>query len=68
MVTVLGLALAGWAQSAPLSKPPAPRISQITPAGARRPAEVSLAINPTNSDHMFAVLLQAGEPAQQTPR
>jgi hypothetical protein len=62
VVAALGLAVAGWSQSAPLSKPSAPQISRITPADARRPAEVSIAINPANSDHMIAVLLQAGAP------
>ena len=41
------------------------RVVDITPPDARRPAEVSVAINPTNPNHAIAVLLQggaAGEP------
>lgn len=35
-------------------------LSRITPPDALRPAEVSVAINPTRPDHIIAVLLQAG--------
>jgi hypothetical protein len=40
------------------------RLVDITPPEARRPAEVSVAINPTNSDHVIAVLLQSGSPGE----
>lgn len=40
------------------------RVVDVTPADARRPAEVSVAINPTNPDHLIAVLLQAGGPGE----
>lgn len=40
------------------------RVVDVTPADARRPAEVSLAINPTNPDHVVAVLLQGGGPGE----
>ncbi|MEW6323041.1 MAG: sialidase family protein [Acidobacteriota bacterium] len=36
----------------------------VTPPDARRPAEVSVAINPTNPEHVIAVLLQAGRPGE----
>lgn len=62
VVATLTLALTAWSQTAPVSKPSTPRIAQVTPDDARRPAEVSIAINPTNTDHMVAALLQAGEP------
>ena len=62
VVAALSLTLAAWSQSTPLGKPSAPRIVQVTPDEARRPAEVSVGINPTNTDHIIAVLLQAGEP------
>jgi hypothetical protein len=41
-----------------------PRLVTITPDDARRPAEVSIAINPANPDHLIAVMLQAGAPGQ----
>ena len=40
------------------------RVVDITPPDARRPAEVSVAINPTNRDHAIAVMLQAGAPGE----
>jgi hypothetical protein len=40
------------------------RIVDLTPADAQRPAEVSVAINPTNPDHIVAVLMQAGGPGE----
>ena len=36
----------------------------ITPPEARRPAEVSVALNPTNPDHVIAVMLQSGGPGE----
>jgi hypothetical protein len=62
VIASASLLLTAWSQAAPIDKPPAPRITQITSDGARRPAEVSVAVNPTNTDHLIAVLLQAGEP------
>jgi hypothetical protein len=40
------------------------RIVDVTAADARRPAEVSVAINPTNPTQAIAVLLQAGGPGE----
>ncbi len=40
------------------------QVVALTPPGARRPAEVSVAINPTNPDHVIAVLLQSGAPGE----
>jgi hypothetical protein len=40
------------------------RVVDITGSDARRPAEVSLAINPTNPAHVIAVMLQAGGPGE----
>jgi hypothetical protein len=40
------------------------RVVDITPPDARRPAEVSVAINPTDPDHVIAVMLQAGAPGE----
>ena len=39
-------------------------IVDITSTEARRPAEVSVAINPTNPTHVIAVLLQGGGPGE----
>jgi hypothetical protein len=41
-----------------------PRVVDVSAADARRPAEVSVAINPTNTDHVIAVLLQGGAPGE----
>jgi hypothetical protein len=39
-------------------------VVDITSPGARRPAEVAVAINPTKPDHVIAVLMQAGGPGE----
>lgn len=56
------------ADPVPGQKPPqAPgriHVADLTPAGARRPAEVSLAINPATPTHVIAVLLQSGGPGE----
>jgi len=39
-------------------------IVEVTPKDARRPGEVSVAINPTSPEHIIAVLLQGGAPGQ----
>jgi hypothetical protein len=49
---------------APAQHAAAPQVWRLTPADARRPAEVSVAINPTNPDHAIAVMMQAGVPGQ----
>lgn len=38
------------------------RVAFITPNDARRPAEVALAINPTNPEHLIATFIQATTP------
>ncbi len=48
----------------PAQPPPAVRLVTVTPPQARRPAEVSVAINPTNPDHVLAVMLQGGGPGE----
>ena len=58
------LALAAVTQLVPSTQPHGVRVVDLTPADARRPAEVSVAINPTNPDHAIAVLLQAGGPGE----
>ena len=41
---------------APVGKaPPTPRITRVSPPEAKGAVEVSVAINPTNPDHMIAV-------------
>jgi hypothetical protein len=59
-----GLFAALMGTSVPAQRPPSPRVVDVTPASARRPAEVSVAINPTNADHVIAVLMEAGAPGQ----
>src|SRR5687768_2169813 len=49
---------------APAAPALAPRVFDVTPASARRPAEVSVAINPTNPDHVVAVMMQGGAPGE----
>jgi hypothetical protein len=39
-------------------------VVDVTPKDARRPAEVSVAINPANPEHVIAVMLQGGAPGQ----
>src|SRR5437763_13378824 len=39
-----------------------PRVVRVTPAEARGAVEVSVAINPTNPDHMIAASIQAAKP------
>jgi hypothetical protein len=51
-------------QLVPARQPSGLRVVDVTEPGARRPAEVSVAINPTNPDHVIAVLLQAGAPGE----
>jgi hypothetical protein len=51
-------------QPAPAQHPLGPRVVEVTPSGARRPAEVSVAINPTNADHVVAAMMQSGGPGE----
>src|SRR5687767_9938802 len=55
---------AGLLSPGPAEQPPAPVVVDVTRSGARRPAEVSVAINPTNADHVIAVMLQGGGPGE----
>jgi hypothetical protein len=61
------LALAAVPHVVPAQPPATPagiRVVDVTPAEARRPAEVSVAINPSNPEHAIAVMLQAGAPGE----
>jgi hypothetical protein len=63
------LAAAGLALVFPLQAPvPAEdriiEVVPLTPPDARRPAEVTVSINPVNPDHVIAVLLQGGRPGE----
>jgi hypothetical protein len=53
-------AAAALANTSPPHPPAAIHVVDLSSPDARRPAEVSLAINPTNADHVIAVLLQSG--------
>jgi hypothetical protein len=48
----------------PAQAPPAITVVDVTAKDARRPAEVSVAINPSNAEHVIAVMLQGGAPGQ----
>jgi hypothetical protein len=41
------------------------RILPVSAADARRPAEASVAINPTNADHVITTFIQSSPPGQQ---
>jgi hypothetical protein len=58
------MALALLTPSVPAQHASGPQVTALTPPLARRPAEVSVAINPTNTDHVIAVLMQAGGPGE----
>jgi hypothetical protein len=59
LVTVAGLsAAAGPGTTGDAKAPPNHRVVRITPPDAAGPAEVSVAINPTNTDHLVAVSIQ----------
>jgi hypothetical protein len=45
-------------------QPPGHQVVRVTAPGARRPAEVSVAINPVNLDHVVGVSIQAGRPGE----
>src|SRR5918996_2519745 len=60
LVMPVGVMIAVASSIVPAQPPPGPQLVTITPAGARRPAEVSVAINPSNPENIVAVLMQAG--------
>ncbi|MGE3274904.1 MAG: sialidase family protein [Vicinamibacterales bacterium] len=61
LVALVAVLLAfGLEARLPAQLPPAPRVVRLTPPEAQRPGEVSVAINPTNPEHVIAVLLQGG--------
>ena len=49
----------------PAQHPPLIRVVPVSAADARRPAEASVAINPTNPDHVIATFIQSSAPGQQ---
>jgi hypothetical protein len=58
------LALAVVPQLVPAQPPGRIHVADITAPEARRPAEVSVAINPANPGNIVAVLLQSGAPGE----
>jgi hypothetical protein len=64
LAAVLALAMAMDAVSVPAQPSSVPLVVPVTPPSARRPAEVSVAINPANPEHVIAVLLEAGRPGE----
>ena len=61
---VAGLVLSVVPPLVPAQQAAKIRIVDVTPPDARRPAEVSIGINPTNPLHVIAVLLQSGGPGE----
>lgn len=51
--------------SAQAPRPAGIKVVPVSAAGARRPAEASVAINPTNPDHVIATFIQSSAPGQQ---
>jgi hypothetical protein len=60
--TSLVLLATAWV---PAQTPPTIRVVPVSAADARRPAEASVAINPTNPDHVISTFIQSSEPGQQ---
>jgi hypothetical protein len=63
-IGTVALAVCTFAASLPAQAPPRITVVDVSAKDARRPAEVSVAINPTNAEHLIAVMLQAGAPGQ----
>jgi hypothetical protein len=57
---VVALVAAAMGSRLPAQAAPAVKVVDVTPKDARRPGEVSVAINPSNPEHVIAVLLQSG--------
>jgi hypothetical protein len=57
---VLAVVTSAVTAAVPAQSPGGITVVDVTPKGARRPAEVSVAINPTNPEHVVAVMLQGG--------
>lgn len=63
-LALVALVAVGW-PAGQAQEPARARVGFITPPEARRPAEVSIAINPTNPDHVVAAFIQSNEPGRQ---
>lgn len=61
---IVALVMTAATTGVPAQAPPGITIVDVTPKDARRPAEVSVAINPSNPEHVVAVMLQGGAPGQ----
>lgn len=64
VAALLAVIVFGFAPLLTARQAAAPSIVTVTPPDARRPAEVSVAINPMNPEHVIAVLLQSGSPGE----
>jgi hypothetical protein len=60
LALMTGLSIVGL----PAQPPAGFTLVTVTPDDARRPGEVSVAINPSNPEHVVAVMLQGGVPGQ----
>ena len=64
MALVVAALAAATPQLVPAQDRLSPKLVDVTPAGARQPAEVSVAINPANAEHIVAVMMQSGGPGE----
>jgi hypothetical protein len=63
-IGTVALASGALAAGLPAQTPSRIMVVDVTAKDARRPAEVSVAINPTDAEHVIAVMLQSGAPGQ----
>jgi hypothetical protein len=63
-IAVLAVVTSVVTTGVPAQTPPVIAVVDVTAKDARRPAEVSVAINPANPEHVVAVMLQGGTPGR----
>jgi hypothetical protein len=64
-LVVLVTLVLGWTVLVPAQDTPKIRVVRVSLPDARRPAEASVALNPTNPDHVIATFIQSTAPGQQ---
>jgi hypothetical protein len=64
-LVVLVTLVLGWTVLVPAQDTPKIRVVRVSLPDARRPAEASVALNPTNPDHVIATFIQSTAPVQQ---
>jgi hypothetical protein len=65
LVLAVGLLFLLGSTLVPAQPAPQIRVVQVSAPDARRPAEASVAINPTNPEHVIATFIQSTAPGQQ---